>query len=75
VASFWSAMKEKMSRESEGKMIKAPSVQAPTSRENSNPKFQAQDATSKGIAESLAQIPSAEPQETDRLPEGYQRKR
>jgi hypothetical protein len=32
-------------------------------------------ATGKGITEFLAQVPGAEPQESDRLPEGYQRKR
>jgi hypothetical protein len=31
-------------------------------------------ATGKGLAEFLAQVPSAEPPEWDRLPEGYQRK-
>lgn len=31
-------------------------------------------ATGKGMDEFLAQIPSAEPPEWDRLPEGYQRK-
>jgi hypothetical protein len=32
-------------------------------------------ATGKGLEEFLAQVPSAEPPEWDRLPEGYQRKR
>ena len=31
-------------------------------------------ATGKGMDEFLAQVPSAEPPEWDRLPEGYQRK-
>ena len=31
-------------------------------------------ATGKGIDEFLAQVPVAEPPESDRLPEGYQRK-
>ena len=32
-------------------------------------------ATGKGLTEFLAQVPSTEPPEWDRLPEGYQRKR
>ena len=32
-------------------------------------------ATGKGIGEFLAQVPSAEPPEWDRLPEGYQREK
>jgi len=31
-------------------------------------------ATGKGLAEFLAQVPSTDPPEWDRLPEGYQRK-
>ena len=31
-------------------------------------------ATGKGITDFLAQVPDAEPPESDRLPEGYQRK-
>jgi len=35
---------------------------------------QAARATGNGLPEFLAQVPSAEPPEWDRLPEGYQRK-
>ncbi|HEX4122992.1 MAG TPA: toxin-antitoxin system HicB family antitoxin [Verrucomicrobiae bacterium] len=31
-------------------------------------------ATGKGIAEFLSQVPAADPPESDRLPQGYQRK-
>jgi hypothetical protein len=31
-------------------------------------------ATGKGMSEFMAQVPSAEPQESDKLPEGYRRK-
>lgn len=31
-------------------------------------------ATGQGISEFLAQVPRAEPEESDKLPEGYQRK-